>query len=204
VKRLLFRSLLGSAVPGEEKITPLGIRYQASGFDQPCRDRIQESIEWLKTQGIDPSNFETYALKLTEDSKALPLWIDVSYMYSRGKWEACGGVWAWTVKTYKPSAFLITLTDEPIKDGESFRLALSKCPKLRYEALRRRSNTTNAEISVVACGMEDGRLNPIDNLLQWEWGNLFDLAMGTYRLRRKVEIGNHSPCAPIPQKLGFQ
>lgn len=196
--RLVFRPLLGLAEEAETKTTPLGIRYNAQGFDHPRREQIQETIDWLKTQNLDSLSFEAYALELTENPTALPQWIDATYSISSYRWEQCGGVWAWTVRANKPSSFLITLRQEPIQDFAEFRQVYSSYKEKLYEARAKTSIYSKAEIHIMACAMTvDGHFKRIDNLLSWEWGNLFDRAMGTYRQRKRVEIGDRSPCVEV-------
>src|SRR6185369_9344015 len=116
---MTFKPLFGAPDEAAQvKTTPLGIRVQAHGYDEPLsekglRKRLRKSLAYLDSLGCSSglkTEFEDYLHALPE---SLMNWIDSAYVAILDKWLPCEVRYHYVTKTIRPDEIEITLVPAP-------------------------------------------------------------------------------------------
>jgi hypothetical protein len=191
---MTFKPLFGAPDEAAKvKTTPLGIRVQAHGYDQPLegkalRKRLKKSMAYLDSLGCSSGLKTEFGDYLHAFPESLTDWIDAGYLDILEKWQACrfssGGL---VVDKVAPKDIEITLVPAP------FWVPLRKTYAVGM-------TDPNAKGAITICVAAVSRATPesfapdwlrrVDDLARWEIGNYFAFRAGI----KDREIGDGSPC----------
>lgn len=164
-----MRAFLGEAEDGPTLQTPLGINYQARGFDRIRTKKINKSIAWMTKHGYTEyaiREFETY-VRLLGSPGHIPAAIDRAFEVIKSKWLARGGLPATVAQTVKPDSILILIEPLPvwIPEKSKFANGCALSDKRTIRAVCVYFNFMNTP--------EKAELVKFDDIVRWECGNIY-------------------------------
>jgi len=190
---MTFKPLFGAPDEAAQvKTTPLGIRVQAHGYDEPLegkalRKRLKKSLAYLDSLGCSgnvQTEFEHYLHAFPES--VMNWWIDSGYLAIVKKWQACrfSSVVAGQIT---PKDIEITLVPAPFW-----------VPLRKTYAVGMTDPNAKGEITICVAAVSKATpesvapdwLRRVDDLARWEIGNYFAFRAGI----KDREIGDGSPC----------
>lgn len=188
-----WKELLGQASPGPVKQTPLGIRYQANGFDKVKPKKVEKALGWLRNRNVPEHvlrEFESYCREFCSSPSPIPQMIDRAYQEMKQKYVICGGEWAKAARELDPKEIFVVVEPSPIWSSHwntwAAGLAWLKDRKIQAICVGIDGIMTNPA--------QAGSVRKFPDLMRWEMGNLLSFLAG-HRIKSPLdELGDKSPC----------
>ncbi len=186
-----YRPLLGYAdSPYPVKTTPLGVRYNAQGFDLWRKKWVvTKTPNWLIEQGASHllQTFDFEARAVNDDPANIPTIIDRAWTRMRNKWVMCGGVYATVANSTASSSVTVIVEDSPFW--------------MPQYGIYANGTTNGSTVRVLIMGSSRLFSSPptatlvrMEDLLDWEIGNTFMLRGNLWNGTIAGEFGSRSPC----------